>query len=72
VSEIEGVEEVKVKIAVQVSGKLRGVVEVGRQEAENQELVVEMAMREEKIKKWITGAPKKVIYVPGRLVNLVS
>lgn len=72
VSKIEGVEEVKVKIAVQVSGKLRGVVEVGRQEAEDQELVVERVMREEKIKKWLTGAPKKVIYVPGRLVNLVS
>lgn len=72
VSKIEGVEEVKVKIAVQVNGKLRGVVEVGRQEAENKELVIETVMREEKIKKWITGAPKKVIYVPGRLVNLVS
>lgn len=72
VSRIEGVDAVRIKIAVQVNGKVRGILEVSSQEAGNREYVVEMAKQEEKIKKWIVGEPKKVIWVPGKLVNLVG
>lgn len=71
VSQIKGVDEINIKIAVQVNGKLRGVIEVGVQEAGDQEVVVMKAKQDERIKKWLSGEPKKVIWVPGKLVNLV-
>jgi len=71
VSAIEGVDEVMVTIAVQINGKLRGTVGISKQESENREKVVSRAMGDERVKKWITGEPKKMIFVPGRLVNLV-
>ncbi|MFH1244728.1 MAG: class I tRNA ligase family protein [bacterium] len=71
VSQIAGVEAVKVKIAVQVNGKLRGVIMVDGEWAKDEEKVVELAKKDEKVKKWVTGEIKKVIFVPGRLVNLV-
>ncbi len=71
VSGISGVDEVSVTIAVQVNGKLRGVVEMSKEESENREKVIERAMQNEQIKKWVTGEVKKVIFVPGRLINLL-
>jgi hypothetical protein len=29
-------------------------------------------MADERVKKWVSGEPKKVIFVPGKLVNLVG
>ncbi len=63
--------EVQVTIAVQVNGRLRSTVEVSGKIAEDQEQVVEMVLGNEKVKKWVTGAIKKTIFVPGKLVNLV-
>ncbi len=57
-------------IAVQVSGKLRGEVEVpaGSEEA----FVIDHAKNDEKVKRHLEGKTiVKSIYVPGRLVNLV-
>ncbi len=71
VSAIEGVDEVMVTIAVQVNGKLRATVMVDGQWSMDKEKVMEMAMGDERVKKWVTGEPKKVIFVPGKLVNLV-
>jgi len=71
VSKIEGVGEMNVKIAVQVNGKLRGVVEMKKQDAANQDWVVAQVMKDEKMRKWVAGEIKKVIFVPGRLVNIV-
>jgi leucyl-tRNA synthetase len=59
-----------VKIAVQVSGKLRGTVEVpkGTEEAE----VVAIARAEENVARHLEGVTeRKVIYVKDRLVNFV-
>jgi leucyl-tRNA synthetase len=70
-SAIEGVGEVMMTIAVQVNGKLRATVEVGSQEASHQDKVMEVVMRDERVQKWVTDEPKKVIFVSGRLVNLV-
>ena len=70
-SAIQGVEEVNVTIAIQVNGKLRGTVEMSNLESRNQDLVVQKAMGDEKIKKWLIGEVKKTIFIPGKLVNLV-
>ncbi|HET7320603.1 MAG TPA: leucine--tRNA ligase [Candidatus Saccharimonadales bacterium] len=58
-----------VTIAVQVNGKLRGEVQVAAEATE--EAVVEVAKANEKVASYLTGDPKKTIYVPGKLVNFV-
>jgi leucyl-tRNA synthetase len=61
--------EESVTVAVQVNGRTRGTVPVPK-DAE-QTAVLEAAMAEPSIAKFVTGSPKKVIYVPNRLLNLV-
>lgn len=58
-----------INIAVQVNGKLRGEISVGKDEAE--EVVKAKALAHENVVKFVTGEPKKVIYVAGRLVSVV-
>ncbi len=60
-----------VTIAVQVNGKRRGEVVVAR-DADNK-TVEAAALAEEGVKRALDGAaPKKVIVVPGRIVNIVA
>jgi leucyl-tRNA synthetase len=57
-------------IAVQVSGKLRGQIEVAPDAAEAD--ILAAAQADAKVQSFIAGKPvKKAIYVKGRLVNLV-
>ncbi|MCC2655694.1 MAG: leucine--tRNA ligase [Panacagrimonas sp.] len=59
-----------VALVVQVNGKLRGHIEVPR--AATQEQVLEAAMADVNVQKFVAGAAvKKKIVVPGKLVNLV-
>ncbi len=60
-----------IKIVVQVNGKLRGHIEVDA--ALDEERIKEQAIKNDKVKRHIEGkAIKKVIYVKGRLVNIVA
>lgn len=70
-SEISNVEQVRVIIAVQVNGKMRGTIEMERAFAQTQDDVVKAAIANEKIKKWVDGEIKKTIFVPGKLINIV-
>jgi leucyl-tRNA synthetase len=56
-------------IAVQVGGKTRGTVVVAPDAGEAD--VLAAAMADAGIAKFITGAPKNVIFVPKRLLNVV-
>ena len=57
-------------IAVQVSGKLRGQIEVAPDTAEA--AILAAAQADTKVQSFLAGKPiKKAIYVKGRLVNLV-
>jgi leucyl-tRNA synthetase len=58
-----------VTIAVQVNGKLRGTIRVPQ--GTGQEAAFSAALAEPTIAKFAPGPPKKVIYVPGRLLNVV-
>jgi len=71
VSNIEGLGDVMVTIAVQVNGKLRGTIQVSMEESKDQDVVVETAKKTESVNKWMIGEVKKIIFVPGKLVNLV-
>jgi leucyl-tRNA synthetase len=61
--------EDSIQLAVQVNGKLRGTIAVPRDI--EQDAAVAAAMAEAQIAKFVTGTPRKVIFVPGRLLNLV-
>ena len=56
-------------LAVQVNGKTRGTVQLPR--GASQEDAIAAALAEPGIAKFVTGEPRKVIFVPGRLLNLV-
>lgn len=57
-------------IAVQVNGKLRGTVELAADCT--QEQASSLALENENVQKFLAGAePKKIIYVPGRLISIV-
>lgn len=58
-----------ITIAVQVNGKLRGELEVAKDT--DPEEIKAKALAHENVARFVEGAPKKVIYVPGRLVSVV-
>ena len=58
-----------VELAVQVNGKLRGTIIVAIDEAE--EAIVSMARADGNVAKYVTGEPRKVIVVRGKMVNFV-
>lgn len=59
-----------VEIGVQVNGKLRGTIQTAPDASE--ETAVELALSDANIQKYLDGKnPSKVVYVPGRIVNLI-
>ncbi len=59
-----------IQIPVSVNGKVRGKIEIQKDEAED--AVRSLALSSPKVKKQLEGRdPRKVIYVPGRMVNIV-
>ena len=56
-------------LAIQVNGKLRGTIVVAI-DAEKED-IIKAALENEKVKAHLNGEPKKVIYVPGKLISLV-
>ena len=59
----------KIKIPVQVNGKMRAIIEV--QTNLSKEDLEKIAMNEKNVLKFLNGVPKKVIIVPNRIVNFV-
>jgi len=62
-------EQNEIQLMVQVNGKLRGSITVAR-DAERATIEA-AALADEQVQKFVNGAPKKIIVVPGKLVNLV-
>jgi leucyl-tRNA synthetase len=58
-----------IQLAVQVNGKLRGTITVARDIT--QDAAVDAALAEPQIAKFVTTSPRKVVFVPGRLLSLV-
>ncbi|URQ66374.1 leucine--tRNA ligase [SAR86 cluster bacterium] len=60
----------KLKIAIQVNGKLRSEIEIDK--GTDEDSVKSIALNDEKIIKHLDGAEvKKIIYVPGKILNIV-
>jgi len=60
----------RIDLVVQVNGKTRGKVNVSRHI--DQDAAVEAAMADISIAKFVAGPPRKIVFVPGRLVNIVA
>ena len=59
-----------VTLAVQVNGKLRGQIEVAVDAPK--ELIEQTALANAEVAKYVAGAaPKKIVVVPGKIVNIV-
>src|SRR5690606_21067749 len=60
-----------VTLAVQVNGKLRGTIDAAT--TASREEVERLALADPKVAAFLAGAtPKKVIVVPGKIVNIVA
>jgi len=60
-----------VRLPVQVNGKVRATLEVDR--AVEEHVAVQLALAEAAVSQALSGAsPRRVVYVPGRILNLVS
>jgi leucyl-tRNA synthetase len=64
------VKEETVTIGIQVNGKLRDMITIAKDA--NEKYIEEQALSQEKIRTLLADQkPKKVIVVPGRIVNIV-
>jgi leucyl-tRNA synthetase len=59
----------EIELVVQVNGKVRGKIRVARDIAE--EAAVALAHADAGIVRFLTSEPRKIIFVPGRLLNIV-
>lgn len=57
-------------IIVQVNGKLRAKLEVAADASEEQ--IKDLALADANVQKFVLAEPKKIIYVKGKLVNIVA
>jgi leucyl-tRNA synthetase len=62
-------EQSEIEMMIQVNGKLRGSVKVAKDA--DKAAIEAAALASEAVQKFIEGTPKKVIVVPGKLVNIV-
>lgn len=62
-----------VEIVVQVNGKLRAKLEVAIEDLEDEEKIKNLALADENVQKFISGEPKKIIFVKrAKLLNIVA
>ena len=62
--------EPMVTMAVQVHGKTRGTIRVATTATQEEAMAAALARPE--IAKFVIGVPTKVIFVPGRMLNILS
>lgn len=61
----------KIVMAVQIDGKVRGLVEY-ETNITDQKSVIEMAEKNENVAKWLVGKKYKTVYIPGKIINFVT
>ena len=67
------VQEEKVTIVVQIGGKLRAQLTVDNKQSKSKTEIEKLVKADNKAAKYLAGKKiKKVIFVPGRLINYVT
>ncbi|MBI2644420.1 MAG: leucine--tRNA ligase [Candidatus Wildermuthbacteria bacterium] len=65
------IKEEKIRLVLQVNGRVRDVIEVPAQISEGE--AKELALRQKSIQKWIEGKQiQRVIFIPQKLLNIVA
>jgi len=59
----------EIELVIQVNGKLRGSIVVARDADKSS--IEALALAHEHVQKFLTGTPKKIVIVPGKLINIV-
>jgi leucyl-tRNA synthetase len=59
----------QVNLAVQINGKMRWTVELSREATESD--VMEKIKSDWKLANYLTWEPKKIIYVKGKIMNII-
>jgi leucyl-tRNA synthetase len=62
-------EQSEIELMIQVNGKLRGSIKVPKEA--DKAAIEAAALACEAVQKFVEGTPKKVIVVPGKLINIV-
>jgi leucyl-tRNA synthetase len=62
-------EQSEIELMIQVNGKLRGSIKVPKEA--DKAAIEAAALASEAVQKFIEGTPKKIIVVPGKLINIV-
>lgn len=60
-----------IRFVIQVNGKMRETIPVSRDDAVDQHIMETVAKGSEKVSKFLTTPPKKIIFIPGKLMNFV-
>ncbi|MBC7416424.1 MAG: leucine--tRNA ligase, partial [Herminiimonas sp.] len=63
-------EQAEIELMIQVNGKLRGSITIAKDA--DRASIEAAALANENVQKYLEGAPKKIIVVPGKLVNIVA
>ncbi|HEY8027289.1 MAG TPA: leucine--tRNA ligase [Burkholderiaceae bacterium] len=63
-------DQAEIELMIQVNGKLRGSIKVAKDA--DKASIEAAALANEGVKKFLEGTPKKIIIVPGKLVNIVA
>ncbi len=61
--------QTEIEMMIQVNGKLRGSITVAKDA--DKATIEALALANESVQRFVEGAPKKIIIVPGKLVNIV-
>ncbi|MFA6016896.1 MAG: leucine--tRNA ligase [Patescibacteria group bacterium] len=69
---IEGeIVEEEIVLPISINGKLRDTIKIQSTNVKNQKEIEELALKSEKVKKYIEGKEYKIIYVPGKILNFI-
>jgi len=63
-------EQTEIELMIQINGKLRGSIIVAKDA--DKATIEAAALANEGVQKFLEGTPKKIIVVPGKLVNIVA
>jgi leucyl-tRNA synthetase len=68
--DLAALEQAEIEMMIQVNGKLRGSITVAKDA--DKTTIETAALANEHAQKFIEGTPKKIIIVPGKLINIVA
>ncbi|EKD67880.1 MAG: hypothetical protein ACD_48C00168G0001 [uncultured bacterium] len=60
-----------IQFVVQVNGKIRETLTITPEQGKDQKIVEDVVKKSEKLQKYLTTRPQKIIFISGKLINFV-